>query len=79
MYFLERTTRETSIHLTVARGSGKSEISTGIPFLDHMMVTFARYASLDGATGTSSNRSPVKAGFSKRNSSTDATSLRFCA
>lgn len=44
---VERNTRETSIHLTVARGSGTSEIATGIPFLDHMMVTFARYASLD--------------------------------
>lgn len=44
---VDRTTRETSIHLDVARGTGKSEISTGIAFLDHMMVTFARYAALD--------------------------------
>jgi len=44
---VERNTRETSIHLEVARGTGASEIATGVAFLDHMLVTFARYASLD--------------------------------
>ncbi|MGI8546493.1 MAG: imidazoleglycerol-phosphate dehydratase [Gemmatimonadaceae bacterium] len=44
---VERVTRETQIRLEVERGEGKGEITTGIPFLDHMMVTFARYAGLD--------------------------------
>jgi imidazoleglycerol-phosphate dehydratase len=44
---VERVTRETQIRLTVALGTGKSDISTGVPFLDHMMVTFARYSGLD--------------------------------
>lgn len=44
---VERVTRETEIHLEVSRGDGKSEIQTGIQFLDHMMVTFARYSGLD--------------------------------
>lgn len=44
---IERVTRETQIRLEMEFGEGKSEIVTGIPFLDHMMVTFARYAGLD--------------------------------
>lgn len=45
---VERATRETQIRLEVERvGEGKGDIATGIPFLDHMMVTFARYAGLD--------------------------------
>lgn len=44
---LERVTRETRIRLELQRGEGKSDIETGVPFLDHMMVTFARYAGLD--------------------------------
>lgn len=44
---VERQTRETRIRLEVRRGEGKGEIATGVPFLDHMMVTFARYAGLD--------------------------------
>lgn len=44
---VERVTRETQIRLEVELGSGKGDITTGIPFLDHMMVTFARYAGLD--------------------------------
>lgn len=46
---VERATRETQIRLEVERGKGegKGDIVTGIPFLDHMMVTFARYAGLD--------------------------------
>ncbi len=47
MSVVERITRETNIRLQVEIGSGQSEISTGIPFLDHMMVTFARYSGLD--------------------------------
>jgi imidazoleglycerol-phosphate dehydratase len=47
MSIIERVTKETSIRLEVERGTGLSDISTGIPFLDHMMVTFARYSGLD--------------------------------
>lgn len=45
---LRRKTRETSIELTVTRGSvDPAKISTGERFLDHMLVTLARYAGLD--------------------------------
>ena len=49
-----RETKETQIRLQVEIGSGMADVSTGVPFLDHMMVTFARYAGLDvtlSATG----------------------------
>ncbi|HXC25547.1 MAG TPA: imidazoleglycerol-phosphate dehydratase [Gemmatimonadaceae bacterium] len=42
-----RETKETKIRLQVEIGTGKADVSTGVPFLDHMMVTFARYAGLD--------------------------------
>lgn len=44
---VERETRETKIRLEIQRGTGKGDIATGVRFLDHMMVTFARYAGLD--------------------------------
>jgi imidazoleglycerol-phosphate dehydratase len=44
---LERNTQETSIRLDMTIGTGSSDIKTGIPFLDHMMTTLARYSSLD--------------------------------
>ena len=44
---LARETRETRIRVTLAHGSGQAEVDTGEPFLDHMLVTFARYAGLD--------------------------------
>ncbi len=44
---VERRTRETSIRLELKPGEGKSEVTTGVPFLDHMMVTFARYSGID--------------------------------
>ena len=44
---VERATRETQIRLEIQRGEGKGDITTGVPFLDHMMVTFARYSGLD--------------------------------
>ena len=47
MTIVERNTRETRIRLEVAPGSGAARIDTTIPFLDHMLVTLARYASLD--------------------------------
>lgn len=44
---VQRETRETQIILEVKRGAGKVEASTGEPFLDHMLITLGRYASLD--------------------------------
>lgn len=54
MALIERMTRETNIRLELQPGTGQTEITTGISFLDHMLVTFARYSNLDitlGATG----------------------------
>ena len=43
-----RETRETSIKLTFnADGTGKSAISTGIGFLDHMLELFAKHGFFD--------------------------------
>lgn len=45
---IARTTKETAITLTlVVDGSGKSQVSTGIGFLDHMLATLARFARFD--------------------------------
>lgn len=44
---LRRETRETQIRVTLSPGSGAAEVDTGIAFLDHMLVTFARYSGLD--------------------------------
>jgi imidazoleglycerol-phosphate dehydratase len=47
MTIVERNTRETQIRLEVSPGSGTARVDSTIPFLDHMLVTLARYASLD--------------------------------
>jgi imidazoleglycerol-phosphate dehydratase len=45
---VRRQTRETDIELTLGiDGSGKSTISTGIPFFDHLLELFARHGSFD--------------------------------
>lgn len=44
---VERVTTETQIQLEIQRGTGKGTVATGVPFLDHMMITFARYSGLD--------------------------------
>jgi imidazoleglycerol-phosphate dehydratase len=41
-----RTTRETIVRVEIVKDASATQISTTIPFLDHMMVTFARYAGL---------------------------------
>jgi imidazoleglycerol-phosphate dehydratase len=54
MTIVERETRETTIRVELTRGTGRSTVETGQRFLDHMMVTLARYAALDlvlSATG----------------------------
>jgi imidazoleglycerol-phosphate dehydratase len=45
---VERETRETTIRVRIGLdGEGKSEISTGIPFFDHMLHLFARHGLFD--------------------------------
>ena len=43
-----RTTKETDIRLTVCLdGSGKTELSTGVGFFDHMLDALSRFAQFD--------------------------------
>ena len=45
---LKRTTKETDIALTLSLdGTGKSEIHTGVGFLDHMLTLFASHGRFD--------------------------------
>ena len=45
---LARTTRETDISLTIdLDGTGRADVSTGIPFFDHMLTLLARHALFD--------------------------------
>ncbi len=45
---LERKTRETEVRIDLKLdGSGRGEISTGVPFLDHMLDSFARHGFFD--------------------------------
>lgn len=46
MTTLRRETRETSIEIEIETGSTDIEVATTIPFLDHMLVTLARYAGI---------------------------------
>jgi imidazoleglycerol-phosphate dehydratase len=52
---VKRTTKETSIDLTIdLDGSGTTEISTGIPFYDHMLEQVGKHGGFDlriAATG----------------------------
>jgi imidazoleglycerol-phosphate dehydratase len=45
---ITRETRETQIRVSLetAGGEGASEVDTTVPFLDHMLLTLARYAGL---------------------------------
>ncbi len=47
MTTITRETTETSIRVELARGSGAADVETGEQFLDHMLVTLARYAGLE--------------------------------
>lgn len=47
MSVVVRETRETRVRVEIARGKGEAAASTGIAFLDHMLVTLGRYAGLD--------------------------------
>ena len=45
---IERNTAETKIKLSLCLdGSGKTEINTGVGFLDHMLTLFARHGRFD--------------------------------
>ena len=45
---ITRTTKETDIRLTLnLDGTGKSEIHSGVGFLDHMLTLFARHGRFD--------------------------------
>lgn len=44
MTTVERETRETRIRVDLELEGGPVEITTSVPFLDHMMTTLARYA-----------------------------------
>jgi len=45
---IKRATKETQIELKLnVDGTGKSKISTGIPFFDHMLTLFAKHAVMD--------------------------------
>ena len=45
---VHRKTLETEIHVTLAlNGSGKADLDTGIPFLEHMLTLFARHGFFD--------------------------------
>jgi imidazoleglycerol-phosphate dehydratase len=47
MSVIFRETRETRVRVEVEIGTGKASIETGVPFLDHMLVTLARFSGLD--------------------------------
>jgi imidazoleglycerol-phosphate dehydratase len=47
MTSITRHTNETQIRVELTRGSGTADVDTGRRFLDHMLVTLARYAVLD--------------------------------
>ncbi|HYB92023.1 MAG TPA: imidazoleglycerol-phosphate dehydratase HisB [Candidatus Binataceae bacterium] len=45
---VERKTRETQVSVALKLdGTGRGEISTGVPFLDHMLESFARHGFFD--------------------------------
>jgi imidazoleglycerol-phosphate dehydratase len=44
----DRTTKETTIQATLTvDGSGRTEVTTGLPFFDHMVEQLGRHASFD--------------------------------
>ncbi len=47
MIVVERKTSETDIRVETAIGTGRAQVQTGVPFLDHMLTALARYSGLD--------------------------------
>jgi imidazoleglycerol-phosphate dehydratase len=44
---VRRETAETRIDVELVPGSGMASVTTAVPFLDHMMITLAKYSGLD--------------------------------
>jgi imidazoleglycerol-phosphate dehydratase len=50
---VDRQTKESKVHVEVdLDGSGRSDVSTGIGFYDHMLTSFARHALVDLTVAT---------------------------
>jgi len=50
---LDRQTKESKVHVEVdLDGSGRSDVSTGVGFYDHMLASFARHALVDLTVAT---------------------------
>jgi imidazoleglycerol-phosphate dehydratase len=47
MTVVTRASKETQIRVHLRAGTGVAQVHTGEPFLDHMLVAFARYAGVD--------------------------------
>jgi imidazoleglycerol-phosphate dehydratase len=47
MSVVVRETTETTIRCELTRGAGLASVATGQPFLDHMLIAFAKYSGLD--------------------------------
>jgi imidazoleglycerol-phosphate dehydratase len=47
MNVIIRETTETRVRVELKPGTGVASVTTGAPFLDHMVVTLARYAGID--------------------------------
>lgn len=47
MTVVTRQSNETQIRVSMRVGTGVATVQTGEPFLDHMLVAFARYAGVD--------------------------------
>jgi imidazoleglycerol-phosphate dehydratase len=47
MTVVKRESKETQIRVAITAGTGVARVATGEPFLDHMLVAFARYAGVD--------------------------------
>ena len=63
----QRATKETTIDATlVIDGTGQTEVTTGLPFFDHMLDQLGRHASFDlsvarhAATSTSTRTTPSR-------------------
>lgn len=45
---IDRSTKESSVHLSInIDGMGTSDVTTGVPFFDHMLTAFARHSLCD--------------------------------
>src|SRR3954468_13583032 len=50
---VDRETKESKVHVEVdLDGSGRADVSTGVGFYDHMLVSFARHALVDLVVAT---------------------------